>query len=75
MRYVTNDDLVSRTHFARFLIDAGYAKDARGRLRPLPHTRQARPRRARVGVAVAGGGLDSRRGRPGRSSPTRAAIG
>jgi len=30
MRYVTNDDLVSRTHFARFLIDAGYAKDARG---------------------------------------------
>ncbi len=29
MRYVTNEDLVSRTHFGRFLIDAGYAKDAR----------------------------------------------
>ena len=29
MRYVTNEDLVSRTHFGRFLVDAGYAKDAR----------------------------------------------
>ena len=29
MRYVTNEELVSRTHFARFLIEAGHARDAR----------------------------------------------
>ena len=29
MRYVTNDDLVSRTHFARFLIETGHAKDGK----------------------------------------------
>jgi len=29
MRFVTNEDLVSRTHFARFLIEKGYAKDGR----------------------------------------------
>ena len=29
MRYVTNDELVSRTHFARFLIETGHAKDGK----------------------------------------------
>jgi 3',5'-nucleoside bisphosphate phosphatase len=29
MKYVTNPSLVSRTHFGRFLIDAGHAKDAK----------------------------------------------
>ena len=29
MRYVTNEDLVSRTHFARFLVEAGHAKDTK----------------------------------------------
>ncbi len=29
MRYVTNDELVSRTHFARFLIETGRAKDGK----------------------------------------------
>jgi len=29
MRFVTNEELVSRTHFARFLIEAGYAKDGK----------------------------------------------
>jgi predicted metal-dependent phosphoesterase TrpH len=28
LRYVSNPDLVSRTHFARFLVDNGYAKSA-----------------------------------------------
>ncbi len=29
MRYVTNEDLVSRTHFARYLVEAGHAKDTK----------------------------------------------
>ena len=29
MRYVTNVDLVSRTHFARYLVEAGHARNAR----------------------------------------------
>jgi hypothetical protein len=28
-RYVTSDRLISRTHFARFLVDAGYQRDVR----------------------------------------------
>ena len=51
---------MSRTHFARFLIEAGYAQDVQGRLQALSHARQARLRRARVGDAVAGGRLDPR---------------
>jgi len=29
MRYVTNVDLISRTHFARYLVEAGHARNAR----------------------------------------------
>ena len=29
LRYVTNERLVSRTHFARFLVDAGHARDVK----------------------------------------------
>ncbi len=29
MRYVTSENLISRTHFARFLVDAGYVSDVR----------------------------------------------
>jgi predicted metal-dependent phosphoesterase TrpH len=29
LRYVTNERLVSRTHFARFLVEAGYARDVK----------------------------------------------
>jgi len=74
MRYVTNDDLVSRTHFARFLIDAGYAKDARGVFdRYLTPGKPGYVAHAWPPCRRRWAGSTPRAARP--SSPTRAAIG
>ena len=64
--YVTSERLISRTHFARFLIDTGYVRDMKDAFKRYLTPGQAGLRAARVGDAGAGGRLDPRRGRPGR---------
>ena len=49
MKYVTSERLISRTHFARFLVESGPCARNQGRVQALPGQRQARSRRARVG--------------------------
>ena len=63
--YVTSERLVSRTHFARFLVEAGHAREMKDVFKRYLVAGQARLRRARVGDAAAGGRLDPRGGRPG----------
>ena len=70
MKYVTSERLVSRTHFARYLVEAGYARDMKGRLQAIPDAWQSRLRPASVGDAFRRRRLDSRgRGSGGHRTP------
>ena len=60
-----NPDLISRTHFARWLVEhRRVPRHARG-VPPLPHRRQARLRAAPLGLAARRRGAGSRRRRHG----------
>lgn len=39
LKYVSNPDMISRTHFARFMVENGYARLHAGRVQPLPRRR------------------------------------
>ena len=41
LKYVSNPDMISRTHFARFMVESGYAELDPGRVHPLSGRRQA----------------------------------
>ena len=41
-KFVTSERLISRSHFARFLVDAGYAQRNQGRVQALPDARASR---------------------------------
>ena len=73
-KYVTSDRLVSRSHFARFLVEQGHAKDMQQVFKRFLVRRQAGLCRARVGDAGARrwGGFTPRAARP--CSRTRGAI-
>ena len=44
LQYVGNPELISRTHFARFLVETGVCRDTGGSVPPLPGGGQARLR-------------------------------
>jgi hypothetical protein len=69
-RFVTSERLISRSHFARFLVEAGYAKRNQGRVQEVPGPGQTGLRRACVGNAARRRQLDSRGRRPGRGRPS-----
>ncbi len=57
--------LISRTHFARFLVETGHARDTKEVFKRYPGAGKPGLRRARVGDADRGDRLDPRRRRPG----------
>ncbi len=83
MKHVTSERLVSRTHFARYLVEAGHARDSEGRVQALPHPRKARLRRRTSGrrltqaigwIHAAGGQAVHRASRAATTSTTRRAC-
>ena len=59
--FVTSPRLISRTHFARYLIETGYVRDMKEAFKRYLTSGQARLCASRLGDARAGGGLDPRR--------------
>ena len=53
LKYVGNPELISRTHFARFLVETRRLRRHAGGVSPLPGRRQARLRAAPLGHAAA----------------------
>ena len=53
LKYVGNPELISRTHFARFLVDVGVCDDTNEVFRKLPDRGQARFRAAPLGQRCA----------------------
>jgi predicted metal-dependent phosphoesterase TrpH len=49
LRYAGNHDLISRTHFARFLVETGRLQRHLRGVSQIPHRRQARLRGAPLG--------------------------
>ena len=74
MKYVTSERLVSRTHFARYLVEAGHAREMKDVFKRYLTPGKPGLRRARVGDADAGRRLDPRGRRPGGASRIRAAT-
>ena len=70
LKYVTSERLVSRTHFARFLVEAGHARDVKDVFKR--YLVAGKPGYVAHAWATLGRGdrLDPRRGRPGGASRT-----
>ena len=66
LKYVGNPELISRTHFARFLVETGVCQDTNEVFRTLPDRRQARLRAAPLGLAEGRGAMDHAGRRHGR---------
>ena len=67
LRYVGNPDLISRSHFARHIVDSGACSDMHDVFGRYPHPRQARLRRAPLGDPARCARLDQGRRRNGRA--------
>jgi predicted metal-dependent phosphoesterase TrpH len=57
LKFVGNPELISRTHFARFLVETGVCRETRS-LPQIPDRRQARLRAAPLGQPARRGDLD-----------------
>jgi predicted metal-dependent phosphoesterase TrpH len=71
LKYAGNPELISRTHFARFLVEQGRLPRHQRGIPQVPHRRQARLRAAPLGLAEGRGALDHRAQAAWPSSPTR----
>ncbi len=60
LKFVGNPELISRTHFARFLVEQGHCRDTPRGVSQVPDRRQARLRAAPLGLAERRGPVGSR---------------
>ncbi len=74
LKFVGNPELISRTHFARFLVEAGPLPRHQRGVPQVPHRRQARLRAAPLGLAEGRGAVDQPRRRHGRDRASRRAT-